>query len=142
MRERKKGKKKKEEKIRKRKKKNKRIWPFSARPCRNGRLDRYHPSILSETFPNRIYQHAGQTDRISNTFFPSTLPTIWDRLAQKGLRGRYYYSDLPFLALWGAKYVSISALIGQFYSDAAAGNCGGGVRRRAIRTGSDWHWQR
>jgi len=63
-------------------------------------FDRYHPSILSETFPNRIYQHAGQTDRISNTFEPSALPTVWDRLAQKGLRGRYYYSDLPFLALW------------------------------------------
>jgi phospholipase C len=108
-------------------------------------FDRYHPSILSETFPNRIYQHAGQTDRISNTFFPSTLPTIWDRLAQKGLRGRYYYSDLPFLALWGAKYVSISALIGQFYSDAAAGNLpevafvDGQYAQEATGTGNDDH---
>ena len=108
-------------------------------------FDRYHPSILSETFPNRIYQHAGQTDRISNTFEPSALPTVWDRLAQKGLRGRYYYSDLPFLALWGAKYVGISALIDQFYSDAAAGKLpevafvDGQYAQEATGTGNDDH---
>jgi phospholipase C len=84
-------------------------------------FDRYFPSILSSTFPNRIYLHAGQTDRISNTFTPSTLPTIWDRLAEAGVDGRYYYSDLPFLALWGAKYVPISRLVGEFFADAAAG---------------------
>jgi phospholipase C len=108
-------------------------------------FDRYHPSILSETFPNRIYQHAGQTDRISNTFEPSMLPTVWDRLAQKGLRGRYYYSDLPFLALWGPKYVGISASIGKFYSDAAAGNLpevafvDGQYAQEATGTGNDDH---
>ena len=85
-------------------------------------FDRYYPAILSETFPNRIYQHAAQTDRISNTFEISTLPTIWDRLAEAGLRGRYYYSDLPFVALWGAKYLGISRPIAEFYADAAAGN--------------------
>ena len=37
-----------------------------------------------------------------------TLPTIWDRLAAAGLSGRYYFSDVPFLALWGAKYIPIS----------------------------------
>ena len=31
-------------------------------------FDHYHAAILAETFPNRIYLHAGQTDRISNTF--------------------------------------------------------------------------
>src|SRR5437762_2917774 len=35
--------------------------------------------------PNRMYQHAAQTDRLRNTFEPSTLPTIWDRLAAAGL---------------------------------------------------------
>ena len=108
-------------------------------------FDRYFPSILSETFPNRIYQHAGQTDRLSNTFEPSTLPTIWDRLAQRRLRGRYYYSDLPFLALWGAKYVGISSPIGQFFSDAAAGNLpevafvDGQFAQEATGTGNDDH---
>jgi phospholipase C len=30
-------------------------------------LCNYFPSILSSTFPNRIFQHAAQTDRLSNT---------------------------------------------------------------------------
>jgi phospholipase C len=84
-------------------------------------LDNYHPAILSETFPNRIYLHAGQTDRISNTFNLSHLPTIWDRLSAAALKGRYYFSDVPFLALWGFKYLGISRLISSFYADAAAG---------------------
>jgi phospholipase C len=108
-------------------------------------LDHYYPSILSETFPNRIYQHAGQTDRISNTLEVSRLPTIWDRLAQKGLRGRYYYSDLPFIALWGPKYAGISAKIDQFYADARAGTLpevayvDGEFAQEATGTGNDDH---
>jgi phospholipase C len=84
-------------------------------------FDHYHPAILAETFPNRIYLHAGQTDRISNTFSISHLPTIWDRLSAAHLKARYYFSDLPFLALWGFKYAGISRLISDFYRDAAAG---------------------
>jgi phospholipase C len=108
-------------------------------------FDRYFPSILSETFPNRIYQHAAQTDRLSNTFTPSTLPTIWDRLAQKGLTGSYYFSDLPFLALWGSKYVPISHPVRNFYDDAAAGRLpevafvDGEFAQEAIGTGDDDH---
>jgi phospholipase C len=108
-------------------------------------LDHYHPSILSETFPNRIYQHAAQADRISNTLDLSTLPTIWDRLAEKGLKGRYYYSDVPFLALWGPKYVGISARIDQFYADARAGTLpevayvDGEFAQEATGTGNDDH---
>jgi phospholipase C len=108
-------------------------------------FDRYFPSILSETFPNRIYQHAGQSDRISNTFTLSSLPTIWDRLAGKGLRGRYYYSDLPFLGLWGPKYVGISRLIDRFFADAAAGDLpevafvDGLFAQEATGTGNDDH---
>ena len=40
----------------------------------------YFAAIMAETFPNRIYQHAAQTDRIDNSTTISTLPTIWDRL--------------------------------------------------------------
>ena len=68
-------------------------------------MDRYFAAIMAETFPNRIYQHAAQTDRLTNTYDISVLPTIWDRLADKQLEGRYYYSDVPFLALWGTKYL-------------------------------------
>jgi phospholipase C len=51
-------------------------------------FDRYHSAIMAETFPNRIYQHAAQTDRLTNTPTLSTLPTIWDRLLAAGLSGR------------------------------------------------------
>ncbi len=83
--------------------------------------DHYFAAIMAETYPNRIYQHAAQTDRIVNTTALATLPTIWDRLASAGLTGRYYYSDVPFLALWGAKYLPISRPVAQFFADAAAG---------------------
>ncbi len=83
--------------------------------------DNYFAAILSATYPNRFYQHAGQTDRLSNTSTTSTLPTIWDLLEQKGLSRRYYFNDLPFLALWGQKYVNISKPFNQFLADAAAG---------------------
>src|SRR5438552_1252511 len=83
--------------------------------------DRYFAAIMAETYPNRIYQHAAQTDRIHNSTTLSTLPTIWDRLAQAGLTGRYYYSDVPFLALWGVKYLPISRPVAAFLADCAAG---------------------
>jgi len=85
-------------------------------------FDRYFCAILGPTFPNRIYQHAGQTDRLSNTPALSTLPTIWDRLAGRGLQGRYYYGDVPFLGLWGAKYLPISRPLDEFFADCRAGS--------------------
>lgn len=84
-------------------------------------FDRYFCAIMGPTFPNRLYQHAGQTDRISNTPVVSTLPTIWDRLASRGLEGRYYFGDLPFVAVWGSKYLPISRSFDAFLADCAAG---------------------
>ena len=69
---------------------------------------RFFASILGPTYPNRVYTHSAQTDRITNTTAVATMPTIWDSLATAGLDGRYYYSDLPFVALYGGKYGSIS----------------------------------
>jgi phospholipase C len=83
--------------------------------------DRYFSPIMAETFPNRLCQHAGQTDRLESSARIPALPTIWDRLSARGLKGRYYYSDLPFLALWGAKYLSISRLFPQFLLDCLFG---------------------
>ena len=84
-------------------------------------FDRYFSAILGPTFPNRFYMHAGQTDRTSNTFALARIDTIWDRLAERGLTGTYYYSDFPFLALWGTRFGGISKLSSQFLADAAAG---------------------
>lgn len=85
-------------------------------------LDSYFPSIMASTFPNRVFQHAAQTDRLSNTLDQSSLPTIWDRLQSSGVSCRYYYSNVSFLALWGSKYLGISALYEQFQSDIANGS--------------------
>jgi len=83
--------------------------------------DRFFAAILAETFPNRVFQHAAQTDRLTNTTDLSTLPTIWDRLGEEGVSSAYYFSDVPFLALWGARYVPIMRTYDQFLADAAAG---------------------
>jgi phospholipase C len=83
--------------------------------------DRYFSSILAETWPNRIYQYAAQTDRITNTFALCSLPTIWDRLIEANIEARYYFSDVPFVALWGLRYLPISRPFPVFLADAAAG---------------------
>jgi len=84
--------------------------------------DHYFAAILAGTYPNRIYQHAAQTDRLDNSILPfSTLPTIWDRLADHSISRRYYFSDFPFLALWGSRYVDISRPAADFFTDCAAG---------------------
>ena len=84
-------------------------------------FDRFFSSILAGTYPNRIFQHAAQTDRLENSLDLSTLPTIWDRLIEKGVSARYYHSDASFLWLWGAKYLGISRLYDDFIDDAEAG---------------------
>lgn len=84
-------------------------------------FDRWFCSILGPTYPNRFYTHAAATDRISNTMTQSTLPTIWDRLSAAGVSANYYFSDVPFLALWAQKYLSISRPLDLFYAQAATG---------------------
>jgi phospholipase C len=81
----------------------------------------YFSSIMAPTSPNRIFQHAAQTDRLSNTPDPSTLPTIWDRLLNAKVGCRYYYSNVPFLSTWRDKYIPISGLYNQFKVDVAQG---------------------
>ncbi|MDQ1394821.1 MAG: phospholipase [Acidimicrobiaceae bacterium] len=87
--------------------------------------DNYFCSILAETYPNRFYQHAARTyadhngDATSAGF--TTMPAIWDLLATAGLTGRYYSTDLPFTALWGPKFASITKPFAQFAVDCAAG---------------------
>jgi phospholipase C len=84
--------------------------------------DRYFAAMMAPTFPNRFFLHAGQTDRTTTSVDKlATMPAIWDRLAAAGVSGRYYFTDVPYTALWGARYLGISRLIGEFYADAAAG---------------------
>jgi len=83
--------------------------------------DRYFSALMAETFPNRVYQMAAQTDRLDNSVAICALPTIWDRLAERGVESRYYFSDVPFLALWGAKYLPISRTLPAFLAACATG---------------------
>jgi phospholipase C len=77
-------------------------------------LDRYFCAFAGETYPNRFYQHAAQTDRDHNSEVPSTLPTIWDQLSpipnSDGIpTGGYYFQDAPFLALWATPAIEPGA---------------------------------
>ena len=84
-------------------------------------FDRYFAATMGPTYPNRFYQHSAMTDRKRDTTETATMPTIWDRLAKAGVSGAYYYTDIPFLALYGGKYQSISFPFTQFVSDCASG---------------------
>jgi phospholipase C len=99
--------------------------------------DRYFAALMGPTFPNRLYMHAAVTDRITNTFSLTSLPTIWDRLAERGLSGRMYYSNLPTLALWGAKYSSIEHPFSQFLRDCKTGKLPKVAFVDPVFTGSD-----
>jgi phospholipase C len=77
-------------------------------------LDRYFCSFAGETYPNRFYQHAGQTDRDHNSEVASKLPTIWDQLSpipnHHGIpTGGYFYQDAPILALWADPAIQANA---------------------------------
>jgi len=96
--------------------------PFYAALARNyTACDRYFASILGPTFPNRLFLHAAQTDRLTNSTTISSLPAIWDRLAAAGVSANYFYSNVPFTALWGTKYLGISRLYVEFLAAAASG---------------------
>jgi phospholipase C len=83
--------------------------------------DQYFAATMGPTYPNRIYMHAAQTDRTDDSSALSSLPTIWDSLATAGVSHTYYFSDVPFTALWGAKYASISEPVAGFLAACAAG---------------------
>jgi phospholipase C len=101
--------------------------PFYAGVAGNYTIcDRYFHGVLTSTFPNRMYIHAGATDFLANDLpiaqrDPSLLPTIWDRLAAKGRSAANYFFDLPTPGLWGTKYASILKPFPQFLLDAQAG---------------------
>jgi phospholipase C len=95
--------------------------------------DRYFCSLLGPTWPNREYMHSAQSggnkqnasaQDAANAYNSGGLyrwETIWDRLLQRGISCAYYYSDLPFIAIFGKRYQAITKPVSQYYSDAAAG---------------------
>jgi phospholipase C len=97
-------------------------------------FDRYHASWMGNTYPNRYYMHSAQAHGITNNDFPPqfaathpewtvgfTWPTLWDQLTAAGVTWRYYFSNLPVIALFGARYLPNARPIVDYYADAAAG---------------------
>lgn len=87
---------------------------------------RWFSSVLSSTWPNRLYFHAAQSQGIPSNDLPRegaySCRTIWDQLTDAGIDWAYYFTDLPTLALFGrADWSENLARIDQFYADAAAG---------------------
>ncbi len=87
--------------------------------------DRWFCSIMDSTYPNRHYQWGAQDGGTKGNQLPSgagfAWETIFDRAIARGLSARYYYSDLPFAALYGTRGVAWSSPVAEFYADAAAG---------------------
>ncbi len=92
-------------------------------------FDRYHCSLLAPTFPNREYLHSADSGGLKTNALPFevgypqgfTWPTIWDKLVAAGVPARYYHTDLPVVALWGARLNPIASPIARYFEDAAAG---------------------
>jgi phospholipase C len=89
-------------------------------------FDDYHCSILGPTYPNRHYLHGAQSGGLKSNSFPTgpdgfDWPIIWDRLAAAGVSTRYYYSDLPFGALYGSRMTPLLRTLADFHTDCANG---------------------
>jgi phospholipase C len=47
--------------------------------------------------------------------------TIWERLEKAGVTAGYYYTDLPTLALWGARLNHLQRPVDRYFTDAQQG---------------------
>jgi phospholipase C len=88
--------------------------------------DRFHCSLLGPTWPNRFYKWSAQSGgRKDNSPALETAgnqwETIFDRAIGRGLEARYYNSDLPFSAVWGARGASWTRPLAEYYADCALG---------------------
>jgi phospholipase C len=87
--------------------------------------DRYFCSLLGPTWPNRFYKWSAQSGGLkSNTLAAggNNWETIFDRAISHGLTARYYASDLPFAALFGARSGAWINPISRYYEDCFTGN--------------------
>jgi phospholipase C len=88
--------------------------------------DRFFCSLLASTWPNRYYKWSAQSGAKKNNDPPADSAgnqweTIFDRALGAGLSARYYNSDLPFSAVWGARGAAWTNPISRYYADCQAG---------------------
>ena len=90
--------------------------------------DRYFCSLLASTWPNRYYKWSAQSGGRKDNSLPidqdlgNQWETIFDRALKHGLTVAYYFNDLPFAAVWGARAVPWLRPMATYYLDAALGN--------------------
>ncbi len=97
-------------------------------------FDRYFCSWMGNTYPNRYYMHSAQCGGIDNNDFPPQRaaenpawligydwPTLWDFLTLRGVTWKYYWSNLPAIALFGPRNLANTRHITEYYADCAAG---------------------
>jgi phospholipase C len=93
-------------------------------------FDRFFCSLLASTYPNREYMHSAQSYGMKdNTFpfltseyaagFPDT--TIFAALSAAGVSNRYFYTDIPVSALWGAPGIARSGQVQEYYERCRTG---------------------
>ena len=89
--------------------------------------DRYFCAVMGPTWPNRLYAHGASSQGMTNNSLPGegelyTLQTIWKTAEANGIDWRYYYGDLPFMAILDGHYNTTNCgLIDQFFTDAKNG---------------------
>src|SRR4051794_35723858 len=93
-------------------------------------FDHFHCSLMAATLPNREYMHAAtsyglkdndlppQTDQYK-TGFPDN--TIFAALAARGVSNRYFYTDIPVSAMWGAAGLARTGNVAEYYERCATG---------------------
>jgi phospholipase C len=94
-------------------------------------FDHFHCSLMGSTLPNREYMHAAQSYGNQDNALPPQVPgyetgfpfetTIWYALQQAGVSHQYFHVDLPVSALWGAKGLSVTATVADYFAACAAG---------------------
>jgi phospholipase C len=89
-------------------------------------FDRYHCSLLSSTYPNRLYLMAAQTDGAMDPPLPVAqlgfdYPSIYDRLLRAGVSCANYTTDLPTSLFFGPRSLPVIRPIAGFFADAALG---------------------
>lgn len=60
--------------------------------------DRWFCSVMGPTWPNRFYMHAASSGGRKTNHPKFFLPSIWGRLKDGDMKGRNYFSDLPWAA--------------------------------------------
>ncbi len=107
--------------------------------------DRWFCSVMGPTLPNRAYWHTGTSFGIDNNnevlqqFSSVPVPTIYNRLDEKGVDWAYYFGSLAVVSLLGSpgpfqldlgpndgtgrirRFGDSKLGAGQFFKDAAAG---------------------